>query len=138
MPSGYGALIEAYTAGLNVMVECAADLVDHSGKRVRVATTRGDILARTVVITVPPSIITCGSLQFKPELPDKLEAAHALPLGIADKVFLRIDDPVELPQGVRLFGAIDRVGTGSYHLRPFGRPIIEGYFGGQFARELEN
>jgi monoamine oxidase len=105
---------------------------------VRVGTTRGDILARTVVVTVPPSVIACESLQFKPGLPDKLEAAHALPLGVADKVFLRIDDPAEFPQGVRLFGAIDRVATGSYHLRPFGRPFIEGYFGGRFARELEN
>jgi monoamine oxidase len=136
--NGYGALIEAYAAGLTVRLECAATLVDHSGKCVRVGTTRGDILARTVVVTVPPSVIACESLQFKPGLPDKLEAAHALPLGVADKVFLRIDDPAEFPQGVRLFGAIDRVATGSYHLRPFGRPFIEGYFGGRFARELEN
>jgi monoamine oxidase len=27
--------------------------------------------------------------------------------------------------------------TGSYHLRAFGRPVIEGYFGGAFARALE-
>jgi len=135
---GYGALIESYAAGLNVMLQCTTTLVEHSGKRVRVGTTRGDILARTVVVTVPPSVIARESLQFKPGLPDKLEAANALPLGVADKVFLRIDDPAEFPQGVRLFGAIDRVATGSYHLRPFGRPIIEGYFGGRFAQELEN
>jgi len=52
-------------------------------------------------------------------------------------VFLRVEEAAELPQGTRLFGAIDRAATGSYHLRPFGRPIIEGYFGGRFARELE-
>jgi monoamine oxidase len=27
---------------------------------------------------------------------------------------------------------------GSYHLRPFGQPCIEGFFGGRFARELED
>ena len=26
---------------------------------------------------------------------------------------------------------------GTYHLRPFGQPCIEGFFGGRFARELE-
>jgi monoamine oxidase len=26
---------------------------------------------------------------------------------------------------------------GSFHLRPFGQPCIEGYFGGRFASELE-
>ena len=30
-----------------------------------------------------------------------------------------------------------RTGMGTYHLRPFGRPCIEGFFGGSFARELE-
>ncbi len=53
---GYGALIESYAAGLNVMLQCTTTLVEHSGKRVRVGTTRGDILARTVVVTVPPSV----------------------------------------------------------------------------------
>jgi monoamine oxidase len=37
----------------------------------------------------------------------------------------------------RLFGATDRTATGSYHLRPFGAAMIEGYFGGELARELE-
>jgi monoamine oxidase len=42
-----------------------------------------------------------------------------------------------LPPQTWLFGAIDRTNTGSYHLRPFGAPVIEGYFGGAFARALE-
>ncbi len=31
-----------------------------------------------------------------------------------------------------------RTAMGSYHLRPFGQPCIEGFFGGRFARELED
>jgi len=30
-----------------------------------------------------------------------------------------------------------RAGTGTYHLRPFGRPQIEAYYGGQLAHDLE-
>ena len=30
-----------------------------------------------------------------------------------------------------------RTAMGSYHLRPFGQPCIEGFFGGRFARDLE-
>ena len=37
----------------------------------------------------------------------------------------------------RLFGRIDRAGTGAYHFRPFGRPQIEVYFGGRLASALE-
>jgi monoamine oxidase len=36
-----------------------------------------------------------------------------------------------------LFCRTDRAGTGAYHLRPFGRPQIEAYFGGRLAWELE-
>jgi monoamine oxidase len=83
-------------------------------------------------------VLACEALRIEPTLPDKLEAAHALPLGLADKVFLRIDEPHDFPAEARLFGATDRVATASYHLRPFGRPVIEGYFGGRFAEELED
>ncbi len=37
----------------------------------------------------------------------------------------------------RLFGRTDRTATATYHLRPFGRPLIECYFGGSSAAELE-
>jgi monoamine oxidase len=35
-----------------------------------------------------------------------------------------------------LFARFDTADTGSYHVRPMGRPLIEGYFGGALAREL--
>jgi monoamine oxidase len=76
-------------------------------------------------------------LSFSPALPEKLDAAHALPLGVADKMFLSVDNPEDLPIETRLFGATDTVETGNYTLRPFGRPLIDGYFGGAFARALE-
>jgi monoamine oxidase len=31
-----------------------------------------------------------------------------------------------------------RTAMGSFHLRPFGHPCIEGFFGGSFARQLED
>jgi monoamine oxidase len=136
--AGYGTLIEASARGLDVTLDCPVTLLDHSGRRVRAVTARGEIVARAAIIAVPPSILACEALRIEPALPDKLEAAHALPLGLADKVFLQIDDPHDLPAESRLFGATDRTATGSYHLRPFGRPVIEGYFGGRFAEELED
>jgi monoamine oxidase len=135
--AGYGRLIEAHAGGLSVFLGCAARRVDRSGRLVRVTSARGELAADSIIITVPPTMLVTESLQFTPGLPEKLEAAHALPLGDNGKVFLRIDDPRDLPEGIRLFGAVDRAATGSYHLRPFGRPIIEGYFGGELARELE-
>ena len=57
-----------------------------------------------------------------PALPDKTEAAAGLPLGLADKLFLSLEGAEEFETDTRLFGRIDRAGTGAYHFRPFGRP----------------
>jgi monoamine oxidase len=134
---GYGALIEAYARGLDVQRDCPVSLIDHAGARLRIATPQGEILARAAIVAVPPGVMANETLRFSPALPEKLEAAHALPLGVADKVFLALDRADGLPAETRLFGATDKTETGSYTLRPFGRPLIDGYFGGRFARRLE-
>ena len=134
---GYGALIAAYAAGLDVRTNCPATLIDHAGKRLRVVTAQGEIAARAAIVAVPPGILANETLRFSPALPDKLAAAHALPLGVADKVFLEVERAEDLPVETRLFASTRRTETGGYTLRPFGRPLIDGYFGGPFARALE-
>jgi monoamine oxidase len=134
---GYGALVAAYAAPLDVRLDCPVTVIDHSGPRLRVATPRGDISARAAIVAVPASILASEAVRFAPSLPDKRAAADALPLGLADKLFLRVDAPETLPIESRLFGTLDQSSTGSYHLRPFGRPVIECYFAGRLAWELE-
>jgi len=133
---GYGALVEAYAAPLDVRLDCPATLIDHSGKRLRIATPKGDIHARAAIVAVPTSMLARELPRFSPALPDKVAAAAKLPLGLDDKFFLHVERAEDLPVETRLFGALDRA-TGSYQLRPFGRPVIECYFGGALARELE-
>jgi monoamine oxidase len=137
IPQGYGALIEAYAQPLDIRLGCPVTLVDHSGARVRLTTPHGTLTARAVIVAVPPGVMANETLRFAPALPDKRDAAAHLPLGAADKMFLSIEGGDDLPAETRLYGATDRVETGSYTLRPFGRPVIDGYFGGTFARELE-
>ena len=93
--------------------------------------------ARAAILAVPTPALTEGRIAFSPALPDKREAAAGLPLGLADKVFLRIVDETGLPREGHFFGSTRRTETGSYHLRPFGRPLIEAFFGGAHARALE-
>ena len=135
---GYGTLIEAYAAPLDVRLSAPVTLIDHSGPRLRITTPQGDVTARAAIIAAPPGVIANETLRFTPALPGKLAAAHALPLGVADKMFLAVDEADDLPIETRLYGATDTVETGSYTFRPFGRPVIEGYFGGKFARALEH
>ena len=71
-------------------------------------------------------------------MPAKVDAARGLPLGLADKVTLALDRAEDLPEEGNLRAATMRTEMGTYHLRPFGQPCIEGFFGGRFARELED
>jgi monoamine oxidase len=135
---GYGALMTAYGALCPLALDCAVTLIDHSGKRVRIETSRGTLTAGKAIVTVPTNLIADEAIRFHPELPAKVDAARGLPLGLADKVMLALDEPEALPKDGNLRGATMRTAMGSYHLRPFGQACIEGYFGGRFAQELED
>jgi monoamine oxidase len=134
---GYGALIARHGTALPVVYDCPVLTIDHSGADIRITCGKGTFSARAVIVTVPTNLIAREKIVFTPALPAKVEAAACLPLGYDDKLFLSVDRAEDLPGNARLFGAIDRTATGSYHLRPFGRPLIEGYYGGQCALELE-
>jgi monoamine oxidase len=133
---GYGTLIAAYGARLPVAFDAPVSAIDHSGSRVKVETPRGTITARAVIVTLPTDVLASGAVAFHPPLEDKLHAAAHLPLGLADKLFFRLNRPEDFPDGVHVFGATDEL-TASYDLRPHGCPIIECYFGGSLAADLE-
>jgi monoamine oxidase len=134
---GYGALMAAYGALCPLALNCEVSLIDHSGKQIRIETSLGTLTANKVIVTVPTNLIANEDIRFHPALPAKVDAALSLPLGLADKVMLALDEPEALPKDGNLRGATMRTAMGSYHLRPFGQASIEGYFGGSFAQELE-
>ncbi len=134
---GYGALMEKISEGLSVFLDHPVIRIDHSGAQVRVETTKGPFAADTVIVTVPTNVIASGMIEFDPALPDKLNAAAHLPLGHDNKLFLSLDGAEEFEADSRLYGRRETSATASYHIRPFGRPLIEAYFGGRLARELE-
>ena len=135
---GYGALMSAYGASCPLALNCNVTRIDHSGRDVRIETSQGTLTAGKVIITVPTNLIADEAIRFHPALPAKVDAARGLPLGLADKVMLALDEPDALPAEGNLRGATMRTAMGTYHLRPFGQPCIEGFFGGRFARQLED
>jgi len=136
---GYGRLIERLAAGLPIRLSTPVHRIDHRGRTIRLETPSGTVEAAAVLVTVPPTLIARETIAFTPPLPSaKMEAAHGLPLGLADKLFLALDGPApELPPDSHILGSTKRVATGGYQLRPHGRPMIAAYFGGALARRLE-
>jgi monoamine oxidase len=135
---GYGALVAAYGAACPLALGCVVTLIDHSEKRVRIETSKGTLTAARVIVTVPTNLIANEAIRFHPPLSAKVDAARGLPLGLADKVTLALDEPEALPVEGNLRAATMRTAMGTYHLRPFGQPCIEGFFGGRFAQSLED
>ncbi len=137
LPNGYGAFIAGLGAGIPAALDTQVTSLDDRDEII-LETTRGVIRARAAVVAVSTAVLARGGIRFSPSLDTHLHAASRLPLGLADKVFLSIAEPQAVPPESHLLGRVDRAATGSYYLRPFGRPVIECYLGGSCARALED
>ena len=138
LPGGYGDLMAHFGADLPIRFDTPVARVEHGGARVKVVTPGGGIEARAVILAVPTTVLAAGALAFDPALPDKVEAAANLPLGHVNKVFLHLSEEEEFAPDSLAYGRTDSRNTGSYTLRPMGRPLIEGFFGGEIAGRLES
>jgi monoamine oxidase len=134
---GYGTAIAGLAADLPIAYGAAVTRIDRRGARLRLETPEGVVEARAVIVTLPSAVLAAEGLKFDPPLPDKLQAAFDLPLGHVDKAFLAVAAADDLPQDSHLYGRTDTALTASFHLRPFGRPMIEAFFGGDLADDLE-
>ena len=133
---GFGAVIAALADGLPVRYDCPVRAIDRSGATLAIATDRGTIGAKAVIVTLPSDVLAASPELFRPALPEMTQAALDLPLGLADKLYIELIGPHDFPADSRAFGALARA-TGAYHFCPLGRPLIEGFFGGELAEELD-
>ena len=133
---GYGAFVAGLGAGLPATLGTTVTAITED-RGIRLDTDRGPIEARAAIVTVSTSVLASAAIRLPAAADDHLRAAASLPLGLADKVFLSLGDPDAVPPESRLLGRFVSAHTGSYYLRPFGRPVIECFFGGTLARELE-
>ncbi|HIV77076.1 MAG TPA: FAD-dependent oxidoreductase [Candidatus Sphingomonas excrementigallinarum] len=134
---GYGTVIAHHAIGISVRLGVTATRIDHRGSTIRIDTSHGTLEADHVIVAVPTTVLAEGKLTFDPPLPDKQEAAAALPLGTADKVFLSVEGPLPWPAHAHLTGDPHKTCTASHRLSPFGWPIVESFFGGPCAEMLE-
>lgn len=134
---GYGAAIALLGARGDLHLNTLVRAIDLRGQEARVVTEKGDVNARTVIVSVPTPVLAEERIRILPRPHDLLEAASGLPLGHANKVFLGLTEANAFKADTQLAGREDRAETGGYALRPMGRPYIEGYFGGRHAAGLE-
>ena len=133
---GYGTLVTRHAAGLPVRLGTRVTRIDHRGASLLVETDRGTLKTARVIVALPAPALATGAVRFDRPLPAKHDAAADLPLGLADKIFLRVEGPA-FPQGAHLTGDPHSARTASYRLAPYGWPVVEAFIGGDAAEALE-
>ena len=136
---GLGALVVRHFGDVPVTLNAAVERITWSGKKAHLATQRGDVDAKKVIITASTGILGGGDIRFDPQLPDwKNEAIASLPLGNHNRIYLIFDRDVfgdDAPNRVAVMG-----GDGApirFYVRPFGYNVVHGMTGGRFADWLE-
>jgi monoamine oxidase len=136
LPKGYGGLFAKLGRQFEHHLATPVIAISRLPESVQIETTEGVIEAERVIVTVPTA--TLSRIRFDPPIDGLYEAAGQLPLGVADKLFLALDQAEAFPHDAHLLGNPHSPNTGSYFIQPMGMPVIEGFFGGDGARALED
>ncbi|MDG2533074.1 NAD(P)/FAD-dependent oxidoreductase [Sphingomonas sp. HITSZ_GF] len=133
---GYGALVSSHAAWLPVVLGTPVTAIDGTGKQLRIETPRGSITANAAIVTVSSNVLAGGAIKLAGH-DAILHAAAQLPLGLADKLFFTLDGADDVDANAHLLGNPHSALTGTYTLKPFGRPLVECMLGGDGARAME-
>jgi monoamine oxidase len=134
---GYGSLISAAVPNVALRLSTPVRRVTLTGSGVQLETDRGPVTSGAAIITASTAVLARGAIAFASEVDDHLHAASQLPLGIADKLFLELHGNHGLEPETHLLGDPNNALTGSYYIRPLGRPVVEAFFGGDGAVVIE-
>jgi monoamine oxidase len=137
-PDGYGALIARGIPGsVSVRLDTAVEAITLGRDGVRLRTRDGDVRARAVIMTVSTAVLAGGSIELPAALDAWQDAARRLPLGRNEKLILEIVGDAPFEPETHVIGDPRNARTGAYYLRPFGRPLIEAFLGGEGTLVLD-
>lgn len=137
LAAGYGRLIAAsLPANADLRLNIAVERIGLEDKFLRLHTSAGTLRPRAAIITVSSNVLAGNTIAWPAAIEPWREAASRLPLGNDVKLFFEIigDSPFE-PE-THVLGDLHDAATGSYYIRPFGRPVIECFLGGAGARQV--
>jgi monoamine oxidase len=137
VPTGYGALIAAsLPAEAAVHLGTPVEKLALESRGVAASTTSGVLRARAVILTVSTEVLAGDSIQLPSSLDAWREAARQLPLGHDEKLFLEITGVAPFERESQVIGNPRDRRSGAYYIRPFDRPVIECFLGGESSDVL--
>jgi len=133
LQEGYGRIVASCLPNVTLWISTPVRRVKLVGHGVELDTGRGQITTRVGIVTASTAVLASGVIKFDTTADEHLHAASQLPLGAADKLFLELRGNHGLEAETHLLGDPRDDQTGSYYIRPLGRPLIEAFFGGNGA-----
>ena len=134
---GYGALLAKLAAGLPAQLATPVDAI-YWDKKLAVDTSKGNILARAVIVTVSTNVLTSDKIEFIPSLPKRqLDAASKLALGSYDHIALDMPgNPLGLQKDDMVFEQASGTKTAALLANVSGTSLHLVEVAGGFGREL--
>jgi monoamine oxidase len=138
VPGGYGALVQAYGAGLPVRLSTPVSVIRWDGQAISAETRDGTIRANAAIITVPPPVLATGAIRFIPDLPaETRDALAGLGAGALTKIGMKFDGArFDVPAESDVFEIEDAGATFDFECWTFGRDLVIANFGGDHARRV--
>ena len=136
---GFGALLAKLAEGLPVQGATPVTQIDSwSRAGVELATARGRVTARAVIVTASTNVLAGGKIVFAPELPKRqLEALSKLSLGSYDRIALELPgNPLGLQRDDLVFEKAESNRTAALLANVSGTPLAYIDIGGKFGRDL--
>ena len=134
---GYGALLAKLAAGIPVQLSTPVEALLW-GNKLAVDTPKGNVIARTVIVTASPNVLASDKIEFIPPLPKRqLDAASKLALGSYDHIALEMPgNPLGLQNDDMVFEQASGPRTATMLANVSGSPLHLVEVAGSFGREL--
>ena len=141
LPGGYTQLSQHLADGLDIRRGTEVTRISYGGDQVHIDTSRGEVTADRVIVTVPLGVLKAETIAFDPPLPEaKRGAIERLGFGLLNKVALAFAAPF-WPQSTPMIGLVgtNQPVTDLVNGLVFaGKPLLVGLRGGQAAWSRES
>jgi monoamine oxidase len=135
---GFGALLAKLGSELPVQLDAPVTRITAGRSAAEVATTRGTIYARAVVITASTGVLAAGKIKFAPDLPKRQQEAIAkLAPGSYDHVAIELKgNPLALRNDDLVFEKANGPRTAALLANVSGTPLCLVEVAGKLGRDL--
>ncbi len=158
---GMGAFVVKYGEGVPACLNSRVSGIAYTGGHVEVRTSSATYTAANALVTVSVGVLAAAppkGITFEPALPkEKTDAIQGLQMGNMQKIVIPFSDDIfkgatdnswvltqsELPEDARTFAAQRHLPVDhgklamAFVLKPLGKNIAIGFFGGNWAKNLE-